>query len=319
MNEKMQTKSSHLGAFLYVYELLRMNKYNNYVEKNKYYKYNNFIIIFRRDNMKIKLIKSISIIIVCLIVIFLVCIGRKMLIINDLNNKLMENLNVENCCVEMEFSSGDIHVNSKTYVKDDDSFVELVRTSKDGTKLILTEINKSGVAKTYVETSEEKYFMECESPLYIPIGMYNKNNSKSGYCEGFGEIFKTAILAKISKVEINGHKCYEIKSDFYGIKGENNAIKTVLYIDKESGLCIRYVEEWEDNGTKTTTTSDYTYTFDEVKDEDIDFLNESEYVDKTNEQKKLEDENESLYDVVSENEVEVEEKIEVQIETKKDL
>ena len=208
-------------------------------------------------------------IILLIVLIFVVIIGRKVIIISDLQSKANEYVNSKN-----------YHRIIYTYDKDETAKLEVfvlgdkkrvIRTMMIGNEKNVTEMFFDGTkTNIYIEKGDKK-IAQLIQELIIAESLYN-----ALYTENLAYTVFASIPATVNNKEFNGEECYYI-TNFNSLYNES---KDGIYIDKETGLVLRSVTRTETMtyGDKfILPTIDYVYEFNTVTEEDFIEPDISEY------------------------------------------
>ena len=208
-------------------------------------------------------------IILLIVLIFVVIIGRKVIIISDLQSKANEYVNSKN-----------YHRIIYTYDKDETAKLEVfvlgdkkrvIRTMMIGNEKNVTEMFFDGTkTNIYIEKGDKK-IAQLNQELIIAESLYN-----ALYTENLAYTVFASIPATVNNKEFNGEECYYI-TNFNSLYNES---KDGIYIDKETGLVLRSVTRTETMtyGDKfILPTIDYVYEFNTVTEEDFIEPDISEY------------------------------------------
>lgn len=200
-------------------------------------------------------------IILLIVLIFVVIIGRKVIIISDLQSKANEYVNSKN-----------YHRIIYTYDKDETAKLEVfvlgdkkrvIRTMMIGNEKNVTEMFFDGTkTNIYIEKGDKK-IAQLNQELIIAESLYN-----ALYTENLAYTVFASIPATVNNKEFNGEECYYI-TNFNSLYNES---KDGIYIDKETGLVLRSVTRTEtmtDGDKFILPTIDYVYEFNTVTEEDF--------------------------------------------------
>ena len=218
------------------------------------------------------LLKAIGIIILLVIIIFIILVARKVVIINNLQNKIEEYSKMDNYYVKEYDYDGESLVIGEYYIKGNKNKSELNSMGIDSDSKLI-EVYNGEEFNIYIESNGEKTaLLDAGEEITGRIGISNFLEINN-----FQDILKTAILSEISTENCNGKECYRIQTG-YGFNNSNNESKVTIYIDKETGLPTRYLNGTRIRGEeKTSTIQDYYYEFNTVTDEVVQEPDISEY------------------------------------------
>lgn len=232
----------------------------------------------KADKKEIKYMKKFSskmrtlkVIILIIVVIFLANTGRKMAILLSLQEKANQ-LSLTGKA-DPYITSDNYHRITRSCELDNHVKIE-VFSLKDKKKVIQTQL-KEGKNKvwTYYITGEsvEKLYMEENGKKTVNLNpkLTTKTDEISPlYTENLLQLLVYSVLTSVQKKEIQGKECYYI-NDFYGVY---SLTTDGLYIDKETGLCIRtteYISTDSEGGKITWPARDTEYDFGTVTEEDL--------------------------------------------------
>lgn len=216
---------------------------------------------------KKKIIKIVLILIAIIVVLLVGNIVRKFSILDDITKKELAQAEADNYYQKTETrqSDGKIVMLMENYVLNGKDYKYVLEAS--GTKT--TGIIKDNKQTIYSDNGEEKTMYIN----YVQNDYINKINYEE---QSFWDKIKDSIKAKISSVNINGIKCYEIS----GTKAINNMHTedndVITYVEEKTGLVKRMITKSKSNNGVTSIT-DYEYSFGTVTKEDLEELDPTEY------------------------------------------
>lgn len=243
------------------------------VEKNK--REEKEVKYLKKYKTNLKILKTTLLIIVA---IFLVSIGRKMIIISNLSNK-----------AEKYITSSNYHRISYVYSEGRFGKVETYKLG-DKKKLNLTTYQEGGekVTTVYATNPQADKFgnIDYKANTYEEDGTRKtaKLNHKATINEMVNKVYTKdmlhllyiAVTTKLTETTYNGKECYFI-ANFRSI---NTSAAEEMYIDKETGLALSIVskdEEMSDGKIVRNPISEYVYEFDCVTEEEFIEPDISEY------------------------------------------
>lgn len=218
------------------------------------------------EKKKGKILPIILIIVLIAILILLTITIRKIIIINDLNEKVI----AQNSKTNIFMKSHSDSLEEEIYKKD--NVVKAIFDNKE-TQIKTTQITNNTTRLLYTESNSEK---TLES--YSDTTNYGNIIPNSVNTLGFLNSITFSISSNIYTDTFNGKECYVLinnKNPNWFIPQECKDLK--IYIEKESGLPLKTIEVY-DNGQEKTTT--YEYFFDVVTDDDVKPLDNSQYISK---------------------------------------
>lgn len=215
----------------------------------------------KKYSNKMKILKGI---LLAILLIFILSIGRKMLIIVSLNNKIGNYTNSMNYYMKAFHYSGDNLIVSEQYKKDDKYIKRVKFLSETKNKGIYIDYYNGETVNTYSETelgegNVSRKLVKANS--VDNIIQPNIPNTIEMYHAG--QFIVTSLISSITSKECNGKDCYQVV---------NNVTGTIYYIDKETGLTIRIIGEHtvsHGNNQLYDVVTDFQYKFDVVTDDDF--------------------------------------------------
>lgn len=210
--------------------------------------------------------KILKIILLIILLIFVFKVGRNMIIIGSLNNKISNYTVSTNYYVKLYHYSGENWFIEEWYKKDEKYAIKVRIFNENATVVsgTMEDYYNGQTVNSYNETSKKVAFLN-KSDDVVPPTIPNKIKIYNS----FYHIFISAI-SSITSEECNGKDCYQIV-------GLNRAI---YYIDKETGLVVRSIGEitvGNDKGEQVDRVTDFRYEFDVVTDDDFIEPDISEY------------------------------------------
>lgn len=209
-------------------------------------------------------LKSLKIILLIILAIFLIRTGRNMIIMANLTNKANKYISSNNYRrISTSYQGNSLNI-IDYYFKDGKYVMIMNRLTKNETNKIIA-YNNGKTINTYYETGDKKTAELNASGL---IGINTINYFESDNILTF---IIRSVTTNIKNVECNGKSCYLVN---------NNLLGEVIYIDKENGLIIRNnTGIYTDKETKYTTNGlqDIRYEFGTVTDEIFVEPNISDY------------------------------------------
>ena len=200
---------------------------------------------------KKKIIKIVLLVLLVLFILFLGDIIRKMIIINDINNKVSKYINNDNHYEKIITDyNGESKTISKYYCKDDNAVMVIETTTKQSNETKkLTQYFKGETSNSYFDVGTTK------------LAVLNSNGTPSkiqilgiDYNDNFWNLLYLALITPIKTVEYNGKECYFLDS-----KELRNS-----YIEKDTGLVLRAIDGKSED--QKEIVSEYEYSFDNVDD-----------------------------------------------------
>lgn len=188
------------------------------------------------------------------ILAFLAFTIREMITLKNLNKKVAQYVNNNEHYEKIINNSGNTTTITEYYCKGNNAVLFLNTTLKatEETRK-LTNYFKGDKVNSYIESGEDKIALLNTNgvPSKVMIRQVDAGNN-------LWELFLMSLATSIRSEEYNGKDCYVLSL------GETS--KT--YIDKETGLILKAVEETvvDENGNESVQTMEYHYEFDNVDD-----------------------------------------------------
>lgn len=217
----------------------------------------------KKFSNKMKILRTILLVI---LLIFIFSVGRKMIIIANLNNKISNYTSSTNFHVKLYHYSGENWFIEEWYKKDE-KYARKIRFFNENASIVagtMEDYYNGKTVNSYNETSKKVAFLNKSDDI-VPPTIANKLKIYNP----FYHIFISAI-SSITSEECNGKECYQI----VGLDG------AIYYIDKETGIVVRTIGEitiGNDKGEKVDRVTDFRYEFDVVTEEDFIEPDISEY------------------------------------------
>jgi len=213
----------------------------------------------RKFNTKLRIVKSIFILIFAIILITLAITIRKMIILNNLNEQVTKYVESNNVYVKISGNLNTGYEYMEIYKKDE-KIKRILKMENEET--YVTTIELPNETKKYLDTPEYKQLIPTNDIIYnqqiINRPVYPGKTLK--------EKFLIAISTKIENEKVDGKECYVLSTfgknvlpDSYG------GYIGKAYIEKDTGLILKHIES--QNGKKFTTK--YEYKFNKNTDEDM--------------------------------------------------
>lgn len=222
--------------------------------------------------------KGISIVKIVICIVLVIALGfacniiKKLSIINGLDGKLSQYKNSSNY-YEKSIPDATSGLESIEVYKKDNVVKSVLKSKTSG---IITIINSRYGKRTFADASDGSKVMtySSETDMMPAINILDFVS---------GSKWNNALFANIYEEEVNGVKCFvfeNLKND--NILYENGTKSFKVYIDMETGLVVQTVAVVEENGVESTKTTKYTYSFNNVSDDDVKSPNINEYEIRTN-------------------------------------
>lgn len=210
-------------------------------------------------------LKIILTVISILLIIWLINLGRKVYIINNIISKFEISSQKENCYWKLELTQDrDITTYKKgnrilTTVRGNNNKVIYSKNGK-----MLNIFNETDGKKTV--TLNQEIINQEAYPIFNMPYVISKDT--------LNPIILGALKSKITTTKVNGKECYLIESSSEPFITYSQIETVQLYIEKETGLPIQVVNYDKKN---EKTVHFYKYEFDNVTDENLKEPNINEY------------------------------------------
>lgn len=226
---------------------------------------------FKKYKNKLNILKTIIICFLLLIVLILCFIvGRKMLIIRKMNTKVNNYTNSNNYYREITQYTGNT-ICETNYWKKGNKYLskkKMLSTQEDiVSQTIINYCNGENV-NTYIESGNSKIaYLDSEGILNERFSDWNEwlgiNNN--------WDLLKISLFSAISTEKCSQKDCYKLTTRY----DPNDS--QVIYIEKETGLCLRAIVQNQTDDILEDSIVQYKYIFDNVTDENLIEPDISEY------------------------------------------
>lgn len=208
------------------------------------------------------------------VVIVVVSIGRKMMIMSDINRKVSQYANVDSYYakatqyggnkinVTEKYNKGDKYLSKTSVISIDGSFNKTVHNYKNGEQI-----------NTYIETENAKV-VKLNSGGLLDFQPFGNWYEKLGINDSWG-LLKTSATLAVSKKKYDNKEYYRIMQK--GNIMDNYGVSAIYYIEKETGLLVRYISETIIDDYIGEEMIEYEYSIIEVSDKTLEEPNISEY------------------------------------------
>lgn len=212
-----------------------------------------------------KKLKTLKIILIGILLIFLFSYIRNIIILVSLNNKVSEYTSSTNYYMKSISHSDEDLIIIENYKKDD----RYIRKLK-----VLSEISRSGITdycngETVNTYADMKLYKDGEEELSTKTAKLNKTDTQPKpvipndiEINNPIKLFIIPLISTITSEKLNEKDCYKIEMHFL-----NSDSGDTYYIDKETGLMIR--KTYIVNNMQNNRISDIQYEFNTVTDEDF--------------------------------------------------
>lgn len=225
------------------------------------------------EKKKMKLWKKVLIVIGIVLLLCIIEFSRKLMIYNELQNKLSSYENSNNYYIKiMDYSEGQLDISQK-FKKDKKSMIshQTIRASSDFSNLnYRVYVNDQESPRWYITNDGENYILIENQPenvldIDIPNYLSEEQENKIDY-------LKMVATSLVTTEIYNQKECYKItKIDFSNKVLNKDYNKEYIYIEKSTGLVIRYEANWSNSITN------YKYSFGTIMDKTLKEPDLSEY------------------------------------------
>lgn len=213
------------------------------------------------EKEKIKLWKIIVAILVILLVIFAINTIRKVIIFNDLQEKISKYEKSENMYSKID-SEKSI---TERFIKND--IDKLIIKYKDKPMTVI-QLKNGNECKNYTFFEETKKVTVTDVNNMDALRVTKINNTIN--TNSFIDKLIKCITSKVSTETIDGKEYYVIDGKLSGNQLMlQDVISTKAYIDKETGLTMKVIEITKENNNKKEYITNYEYNFDSITDDEI--------------------------------------------------
>lgn len=239
------------------------NDYNNLKKKMNINSSTKVEINFLKKYRKhLKVLNMIILSIVILVIGLTVNTIRKVTIIKDMQNKILEYSNSNNYYIKATKHGNNEETIIETYKKDNVILQKITRNSKEGESSLINYSNNKKI-NTYIDSGTSKIaVVDVENPIT------ETNVENWVYTQNEKECIMAAFMSSIKREKLDGKYVYRIKNFYPAQKFITDFDNFYFYIDKETGLMIK---NSENDGTN------YEYQFNVVTDKDLIEPNIEEY------------------------------------------
>lgn len=222
----------------------------------------------KKYNRKLRIFMGI---VFAIIVVFVVCYIRKLVIFNDLQNKLDVYKNTTNYYMKVtEYYEGNLHITQK-FQKDDKYMqrVESLSSNKEfNNRCYRIYGDSTGYINEYCVSEDGEKYSQLNlygnwTPAEIPDYWIADKETSFKY-------LKMVLFASITTEKCNEKDCYKITKRYYESDSKYN-FKEYIYIEKKTGLVIR------SQTTASREITDYNYSFGSITDKTLQEPDISEY------------------------------------------
>ena len=239
------------------------NDYNNLNKKMNINSSTKVEINFLKKYRKhLKVLNMIILSIVLLVIGLTVNTIRKVTIIKDMQNKILEYSNSDNYYIKAIKHGNNEETIIETYKKDNVILQKITRNSKEGESSLINYSNNKKI-NTYIDSGTSKIAV-----VNVENSITETNVENWVYTQNEKECIMAAFMSSIKREKVDGKYVYRIKNFYPAQKFITDFDNFYFYIDKETGLMIK---NSENDGTN------YEYQFNVVTDKDLIEPNIEEY------------------------------------------
>lgn len=211
---------------------------------------------FKKFNNKLKVLKSLLIIIV---VLFLGNFGYKFAVVKNMQSKIQLYKEIGNYKLIKSSYKGDTIDFCNIYHKDGKYLIKIKSINENRNY----ELISSSDGNSYINSDGDKVAIIGGFPLHAEEKVYNYLENES-----IINLIYSVFKSHISTVKYNDIECYKIDG-FQSPDVLYSPYGFCIYIDKSTGLLVR-VEQGIPIGDKIfTSVDDYSYEFNSVTDNDL--------------------------------------------------
>lgn len=213
------------------------------------------INFLKKYKIHFDILKIILIFILIIVSILFINTTRKVIIINNLQNKASEYINSTNYYIRRVSTEDGFETVVETYKKDQITLQKITKTSYEGTSTMIN-YSKNGITNTYIEDTNKSKI------AILNVENASMSNSIDNWVstQGLRHTISSSLMCSIKSEKINGIDCYKITNFYPSQSLMSDFENPSFYINKETGLMIKN----NDYGS-----SYFEYTFDVVTDQDL--------------------------------------------------
>jgi len=197
-----------------------------------------------------KILKIVGVIILLIILVALIHTLRNFIIVQKLNKNFAKYESSSNYNIKIHSVQEETTVDVDHYKKDNRQVTILKRYYKDEENKMSAYNNRDKI-DIFWETNNYKT-AQLDANAMIEIGLYNGLEADNSW-----QTLLSCICAKIRSTTYNEKECYYI-DNFFSPKTMSGTDTNKLYIEKETGLCIKLIVD--------NQTSQKEYNFENVDD-----------------------------------------------------
>lgn len=244
-------------------------------------------IVMKKSESKIKILKCILLVIAIILCILLAIVVRRTIILSKIDKKVSElENNNNNFYIKTSYIDRRNYTSViRRYIKGDVSKLVIEKTTAEGNNAKIIEITYPEERKLFTEVNDSKVMNVYKEKTAVRGAHIEKGTESSyttfsnpGYSTSINDLIVNAIVTSIKTVKMDGKDCYELSSKMNtNFLYDDNTTKFLIYVEKETCLTLKIVEEVNVNGEIKQVVKDFEYQFNQVTDEEISEPDNSEY------------------------------------------
>lgn len=238
------------------------------------------------EKKKIKLWKKILMILLVIVIIFAIIFIRRATILADIDKKVTEcENNNKNFYVKSTYETSKYTMEINRYIKDNVDKLVIEKTNIDGNKAKITAITYPEERKVFTEAGDNKVMNVYKEKAAIR-GAHMENTTETSYTIFSNPAYSMSVIeriinaigTRIKSVKVDNKDCYELSSlTNTNFLYDDNTTKMLVYVEKDTGLTLKIIQEIKENNEKEQETKKFEYKFNQVTDEDVKEPDNSEY------------------------------------------
>ena len=183
-----------------------------------------------------KVFKIIGIILLVLFIILLIHTARNFIIISKIQNNFSKYKFSDNYHIASISKESDDDIHNMNFYKKDNKQVSIIERSIDNKIYRISLYNNGEKNDIFWDNPEGKICqLDTESSI-VTLNIVNVLDTDNIWQKIIGSLF-----SKIRSVTYNQKECYVV-NNFMGVAFMNDAEKNELYIEKDTGLCIKSIQ-----------------------------------------------------------------------------
>ena len=227
---------------------------------------------------KTKIFKKVLLVVLIILCVLLVVFVRRASILATIDKKVSDcENNSNNFYIKSVYQSKNKNFTTEIYVKDEINKLVMENTNQDGKKIKITEITYPEERKVFTEVENSKTMNDYKGKTAVR-GAHMENQVEAShttlmnpaYSTAINERIINAIGTRIKSVKIDGKDCYELSSlTNTNFLYDVNTTQMLIYVEKNTGLTLKMVQEIKENGETKQIVRNYEYKFNQVTDEEV--------------------------------------------------